>query len=207
MNNNSEPSKSITSIFFGFYSHFILRDLLAKITPGAIVLLTIFIAFFTPNDGWRIINYLTNFWTWIIFIIISWLIGFAVQGVGEFTGLIRYYPKKIDRKELVEKEWYKMRLKFLKTATETQKREEERLCVVKETCGNGCVGLIISFIFIALNVLHIGLANSILYKYIHNHNVLYFYLVLLLFFVLILSLWYMHYKNTQRQFDYVNVHN
>jgi hypothetical protein len=215
MTDDSDSTNSISSIFSGFYSHFILRDLLAKITPGSIVLLTIFSTLFTLKDGLMIFDYLKNFFTWSIFIIVSWLIGFAIQGVGEYVGIIRYYPKKVGNDKLDDSEWYQTRLKFLKNAGEFEKREEERLCVVKEACGNGCVCLIISLILVILNVIQInfvesvnwfqvGFSDSMLNHYLLNHNVLYFYLLLIFIFILMVSLWYLHKKNIMREYKYLN---
>ena len=145
--------EDLAALFDAFYTRFVLRDLLAKITPGAIVLVAIFTIFIWQPEN--VAHYLAGltFWAWTILLAFSWITGMTIQSIGEFLGMIRYYPKK-DKKdnELDRKEWYKLRVEFSKWATPDEERVDERFIVIKEACGNGSIALLVVSILLAVKI-------------------------------------------------------
>ena len=93
----NELKPELASLFDSFYSRFVLRDLFGKITPGAIFLIILFLSIISPTDALASIKYF-NVWILIIFIAISWLIGIAIQSVGDSRKWIKYHPDYIDKK-------------------------------------------------------------------------------------------------------------
>jgi hypothetical protein len=87
-------ASEVQNFFQSFYEGFVLRDLLGKIVPGGIVLASIAGALFS-SPGYRLkdLNELEAP-IWIALIGVCWLIGFAVQGLGELFGYIAYYPRQ-----------------------------------------------------------------------------------------------------------------
>jgi len=148
------------SLFDSFYTNFILRDLLAKITPGSIIFSTLFVI--SSKDSSSFVEFISDltFWSSIILLGILWITGIAVQGLGEILVWIRYFPKDIDNRTFQE-----IRLEFLKRASDGQKQENERIIVIKEACGNTYVAIVIAlFLFFLGGVIRISLHYPIFVK-------------------------------------------
>lgn len=95
-------------LFDAFYSRFLLRDVVAKVIPGLLLLLTYasvikspeyIIAFFKPG---------MSVWMWLATFSLSWIVGFAVQSFGETFGMIEYFPRDIDN--FISKNYEKRKL-------------------------------------------------------------------------------------------------
>ena len=194
------------SLFDAFYSRFVLRDLLAKVAPGAVFLFAVFQIFAESVE--KQIDYLAelSFWTWIILVALAWIAGITIQSIGEKFHLIRYYPKWTDNnktEKLNYKTWLKMRNKFSKKISDSEKHEDERLVVIKEACGNGYVAILVSAILLILYgsintfVFHGG---SLDYMRIEILQLLAALIIALIF---IYFLCYMHLIHVQRQYDYM----
>jgi hypothetical protein len=193
------------SLFDAFYSRFVLRDLLAKVAPGAIFLFAVFLIFAESVE--KLICYLAklSFWTWIILVALAWIAGITIQSIGEKFRLIRYYPKwKDDNKteKLNYKTWLKMRTEFLKKP-DSEKREDERLGVIKEACGNGYVAFLVSSIIL----IFYGTMNTFVF---HNTpldykriKVLPLLAAVIIALIFIYFLRQMHFIHVQRQYDYM----
>lgn len=161
---------AILKIINAFYSKFILRDFFGKIISGSLFLIMVSFAIIRIEHAVIFYDYLKNFWIWVIFIGISWLIGFAIQGIGtkeiktnngerKNYQLIRVFPK-----EYTNKEGEDLYNKFKEKCKDYDKKEQhERYVVVKEACGNGGASLLFSSIFLLLNII-ILLDNSIKYE-------------------------------------------
>lgn len=177
--------------FFGaveaFYSRFILRDLLAKITPGSIVLLTMIKNFINNKTTFNNISNF-SFVIGLLFITISWIIGFAIQGLGEKLKLIKYHENK---------EAGKLYSEFLKYGEKEQYKDVERMVVIKETCGNSYIAftivLLLNSCYLFINETSIFLKDII---YINSPNII-------LLVVIIYSLRYMHFEHVKRQNEVV----
>jgi hypothetical protein len=86
----------LKATFDAFYQRFLLRDLFAKIVPGLAILFAI---------GTLIMGFIPVFEKvaqlslggWLVLVGFGWITGFAVQSVGEWRGLIIYYPMRTNR--------------------------------------------------------------------------------------------------------------
>ena len=202
MNNVIDKPKDWGALFDAFYYHFLLRDFMGKIIPGitfifaiSIIVTDYFLIQEANSSVLYVTNYLLNlsFWTWIILLVVSWIIGLGIQSIAEFLRLIRYYPKyKDEEKEniLTESEWHKMYVHFQNNATKNERKEFERMVVIKEACGNMYVSLGFSLIII--------LISHYLVMIIENFNTIG---LLFLTIIFILSLRKFHYIHVGRQFN------
>lgn len=161
----------------------------------------------SPESTERLFVSITQitFGIWIIIISLAWLTGIAVQGVGEITGIIRYFPKcrNKDKKERIElEEWIKYYNAFLKCASPSERQLNERYAVIKESCGNGFVALVLSVILIIRDNF-----NLVTLLASHNNFLRWFHyrflplspiLILVLFFIITLCI--KHFRHVNRQY-------
>jgi hypothetical protein len=182
--------------FDALYTRFLLRDVFAKIAPGFLLLMSVLASLAgsvstqagtqTPSaTDWSIPNLPTA--TWIGFLALSWILGFAIQSFGEFIRLIRYYPAN-----MTEIAWRTLSSRFREHARyEVHRQQYERLVVIKEACGNTCASLLVT----SLWVLVIFLVNGKLTWDSLMSN-LHFVVLDVVLFALLLR---MHYVHVQRQ--------
>lgn len=169
-----------------FYSRFILRDLLAKVTPGFMFLGA---SYLIISDIYTI-DIPISFGTGILLFAISWIVGFAIQGVGEFTKLIKYHVDEDARNRYSQ---YMNQLNIDKISND---KDLERLVVIKETCGNSYVSLLLILILYFLNfIINKGIDTDTIVKLIP---------ILVFYIIIILALFYMHRVHIVRQDEIVN---
>ncbi len=155
------------------YRAFILRDVLSFVTPGAIIVLTALFLFF-PELLSRSIHWLLYIPLFGLF----FMVGFAVQCLGEFIGFIHFCPpdksywdfhKRLkilwcgwatDKDNMWWVKYYKeMEVKFRQAIRENTDKEEirqerERLVVLKQMCGNGFFAVAFAGIIFLINALN-----------------------------------------------------
>jgi hypothetical protein len=190
--------EDLAALFNAFYTHFVLRDLLAKITPGAIVLVAISMIFiWQPENVARYLAEL-SFWAWTIFLAFSWIIGITLQSIGEFLG-IGSYPKE---KFKTHKEWFEFHVEFSHSVrvTEANKNRVERYAVIKEACGIGSIALLIVNILLAVKIVFL-LEDFLVVGGYDKIGILIIGLVIAIIFMF--SLHRMHKEHVQRQYDYM----
>jgi hypothetical protein len=125
------------------YDKLVLRDLIGKVVPGSVSMLSVAIGLYGPDDVNRLLSELH----WSLLVIgagVAWLMGFALQFTGETLGLLKTHPGP-SRRDFFSK-W----AEFHATATDHQKIHAERLNVIKEACGNGSVAFIGGSVIIAV---------------------------------------------------------
>ena len=159
------------NIFNSFYSKLILRDLCGKVVPGSILLLALISSFI--KQGHLDLTSLPLA-VWILGFGFAWITGFAVQALGEKTGLIRYYPRILNHKAWTivareqlsaselskkggsedegQKNWMEFYYKFSSIADDGAIQQRERLVVIKEACGNTFVALLLTEVKLGLDV-------------------------------------------------------
>ncbi len=191
MEGEKKMNKSeLTTIFDSFYTRFVLRDLLAKIVPGATVLLTISI---TVTDPKCVFDYLADlrFWTWIFLTAFSWTVGIAIQGIGDKIRLIRNYPKweVPGQREFKLETWYKKIIEFHRVASEDEKQKLERFGVIKEACGNEYVALFIPTILLFIRIVKL-----------YDFDLAVAIIIVIIFMC---SLCYMYHEHLQRHYKYL----
>lgn len=185
--------EEVKNIFNVIYSHFILRDLFGKIVPGSMVL--IMLVWYSANFSYLEKLFDLSLWPWLILIGLAWIIGFAIQSLGEFfLGWFkwgyRYFPKvegiKGKKREL--ENWYNIYvIEFLNTyATENEIKLDERMVVIKEACGNGFIATILILIL----------------YWSHEHSIIINEFSIILT-VIGAALWRMHVKHFERQYELI----
>jgi len=138
----------LTKLFEAFYTKLLLRDFFAKIVPGSIVLVAIVVSKLDFSDFTETVEAIEKFlsiipfYLWVIIAGLAWIMGFAVQSVGEFLGAIRYHPKTVSREQV-----YKSRTQFDAIASKNDQMRLERYVVIKEACGNGYMGIVIALFY------------------------------------------------------------
>lgn len=179
-----------TNIFDAFYNRFVLLDFFGKITPGAVVLATLIIILIEPPP--KPMDYLNiSPWILILFFTISWIIGIAVSGIGDYTNLIILYPKTISRDI-----WYQYLSEFTNNASSWDYNQFMRFAILKEACGNAYIAFSISLILIIIKSftkLYYGDPSWLLNGFTLVLTELFF----------IVSLRHMHFEYAQRQFEYM----
>lgn len=146
----------LAAFFNAFYSQFVLRDFMAKMVPGGVVLLSCCLALSGPQT---IIGFAEQapLWPWIFVAGISWLVGIGIQGLGSKLDYSvteklndQESPKKIEPKK-----WFNLYVKCKQQLDQenqnVKKQELERLIVLRESTGIGCTALVIATLVLTLD--------------------------------------------------------
>ncbi len=189
--------QTFASLFESFYTRHILRDLMAKIAPGFLLIC-----------GFRTITssahqaltdmHKANLGTWLVFGSIAWLTGLAVQGIGELTGPCRHLPiqnciRPKGKPRIEAQLAFQNKLCSIDRdpdVTACNRQHLERLAVIKEAAGNASMA--IAFLIAAViwsNLVHWSDTVA----------------VLVVLTALWIGLWRMHIENVRRQDDYISI--
>ena len=138
-------------VFESLYTRLILRDLCGKVAPGALILVTGGTILTSKAEVLAAMNG-AGLGTWLVFGAIAWLGGLAVQGMGELTSLIPYLPVRYFPTDVKETEFRKKIVDFdaEAVATPDDKQRHERLVVIMEAAGNGCLALFFSLVLVVI---------------------------------------------------------
>ncbi len=137
-----------TSIIEALYKNFLLRDLFAKIVPGAVVLIAT--AYQSPFAAGIVKVAGTLGWPMILVGAgAAWIMGFAIQEFGELFHTIRHHPPQFANTE----ERYKLRNEFNRIASSSETQQAERYAIIKEAAGNGATAILISVSIVVVRTL------------------------------------------------------
>ena len=145
------------------YRQLILRDILSFVAPGALIVWSA-LYFFFPE----LLSYSIHWLLYIPLFGVFYLVGFAVQCLGELFGVISFsppdkYPWPIkqrlnifgtrwtkDKDTVWWNDYYKMIEKFWRLTKYDEKAQQrrERLIVLKQLCGNGFLSILIAGFFL-----------------------------------------------------------
>lgn len=103
--------------------------------PGLILIFALGSAATTGFIG---IYAILSFGAWLVLLGVAWIAGFAVHSFGMLSRLIKYVPDGVDLKEFSQQE-----IEFYKRLGPEEQRRYERLGVIKDTCGNTFVALLL----------------------------------------------------------------
>ncbi|MHC4478969.1 MAG: hypothetical protein ACYS9T_10970 [Planctomycetota bacterium] len=160
---------AIKDFFQSLYSRFILRELLGKMMPGGIVMLSCVVGILDLLDKDIIAFFLgcprLPFGIWIYLFGISWLFGLGIQQVGERSWRpirLRYFPDKEFREsyegyhianETEElRTWYELSVKFENSSPKPRQQQQlERLGIIKDACGISGYSIAISLVLLSLS--------------------------------------------------------
>lgn len=178
-----------------FYGNFLLRDLVAKITPGVAVLFAALTLKYEPEFLIQQVRDMAIVEI-VFFLSAAWILSFAFQALGIYLGLIKQWP--YDMPMETSREYI---VKFNRQAKIEEKRIVERYVVIKEACGLGHVALAMSIVMILLGT---AARNSetpvealMMFLRISWENCF----ILLLLVVVVLSLRLSHIKHLERQYS------
>jgi len=173
---------------------------MGKIIPGIFFILTIsvIITDLIIIDSSSIIFIKENLvkfslWYWIVVFGIAWITGISIQGIAEKLKLIRYYPKYFNKEKklaLTQNQWHEMYIHFKNNASDDEKKDFERMVVIKEACGNSYVSLLISLFIISLYYYPTFLKDLIIYLPL-----------IVIAIIIILSLCIFHFTHVERQYS------
>lgn len=139
----------LKAVFDSLYRDLLLRDLGAKVTPGMIVLVAVRIGMTSVPETLKEMNS-AELGAWLVIIAVAWLTGLVVQGLGEITGKVRFFPVRYFPAEKKLSEWCQLLANFDRVAEDPERQRFERFVVVKEATGNGCIALFVAMIFLAV---------------------------------------------------------
>lgn len=133
----------LVNIFDAFYTRFVLRDFFGKIIPG-LILLCVVVGSIVELETLAAQATSLSFWVWVFVLGIAWITAFAIQSLGEFLKLIRYYKVTVS-----ESQWTDLTRAFREHPNYySHQQRYERLVVIKEACGNSYVALMLSGVWL-----------------------------------------------------------
>jgi hypothetical protein len=146
------------TVVSGFYSNFVLRDLLSFVTPGAILLGSILFLILPLNYLIRFFNNL-NLILYIFLFGLCYIIGFSLMMMGEFLGqylngrYLTYYKESSESQQ-------KRTLEFYENLTNQNIKDRvskirERYVIFMQSCGNCCMALSFSIILFTIKLIFI----------------------------------------------------
>lgn len=141
----------INTLIEALYNNFLLRDIFAKIVPGATVLTVVLyhnalgkeVVTFIGQIGWPAVLVLAG---------LAWIVGFAVQDIGEVLRIIRHHPRRYD--DPVYR--YDRRIAFRNLATASETQQVERYAIIKEASGNSATAIFLGTAILAIRVWWLG---------------------------------------------------
>lgn len=141
-------ANELKTIVEALYNNFLLRDLFAKIVPGGIVLASVLynnpfgdgLVTLADRIGWAAILVVAG---------LAWLVGFAVQEIGEIMLIIRHHPQRYNPSDYR----YRRRIAFRRVASESEVQQVERYAVIKEAAGNSATAIFLTVGIIAVRSL------------------------------------------------------
>jgi hypothetical protein len=128
----------LKAVFDSLYTNLLLRDLGAKVAPGMTILVAVRMAMTSVAQAMKDMNE-AHLGAWLVAIAVAWLAGLAVQGLGEITGFLPFLPVRYFPKGKTWAEWNMLLKRFDAVAKEPERYRLERLIVVREATGNGCL--------------------------------------------------------------------
>jgi phosphoglycolate phosphatase len=137
-----------TTIIEALYNNFLLRDIFAKIVPGLLLVIAI-VYKNSIGEGALDVACRLGWPTIIIGAGFAWVIGFAIQGIGEITKIIKHHPKSYTNSKIR----YALRVNFKNIASLSESQQVERYAVIKEATGNGATSIILIIFVIFFRIL------------------------------------------------------
>ncbi|MEK6281057.1 MAG: hypothetical protein AABN95_11950 [Acidobacteriota bacterium] len=131
-----------------FYQEFILRDVLSYVTPGAIVAGCVLKLNYGDSAG-ILLKDLPGVYYIPIFGVL-FLIGFALQNLGELLHILKWHDRRNDKTHLQILKTFHSRSKAVGENAEWIERTRERMAVKKIASGTAIMATLISLVLIAL---------------------------------------------------------
>lgn len=129
------------------YSSYLARDFFAKVLPGAIVVSALLYPVVVARGiDWAKFENIPVL-AWLFIYGICWIVGFAIQALGEVIGILRAYPS--DEKDDVK--ILERGIQFhASEPPEPDRVQRERFVVVKEATGNASVAAYLALLIVLI---------------------------------------------------------
>jgi hypothetical protein len=140
-----------------FYDKLVLRDLVGKVVPGIAFIFSLVAGLIGIDILDHLLDKMTPF-LWIVVVGFAWLLGFALQALGEVTHFLRTHPEgktsfEIDPKPPWTREsFYELWAEFHDKSSQHEKIHAERLNVIKEACGNATISISSALFFACIGI-------------------------------------------------------
>ena len=136
-------------VFDALYTRLLLRDVLGKTVPGAVLLVSLYLTFLSEASDLRSgLNSVTMApWTfWLATGLLGWVTAFAIQAMGGWLPEKRYLPYiRYSVDPIADAlEFHRKLLTFARLASDSEKQIFERFVVVKEASGNSSLSAFLS---------------------------------------------------------------
>ena len=142
-----DSADGVRSLVDALYRDFLLRDLFGKVVPGAIVGLSLFV---DRELTLAMVGRLEmSIPVALLLAGCAWIVGFAVQGIGEKTRLITHHPARY--REHTSR--YSVRIRFKRHASQDDQRQVERYTIIKEAAGNGGTAFALAAVILVVRAL------------------------------------------------------
>lgn len=182
----------LVGLFDALYARLLLRDTFAKVIPGLLVIFSFLSLLLSIDESVEIARTMSGL-NWLSAFGVAWVVAFSLQSFGEWAHLIQYHDV-----EWNDKDFYVLRIKFDRVATDKEAQQFERFAVIKEACGNGYLAIGLLILCLALDgVLTHGLSNVSVGEILRSLPIAVFIAALLLF------LRRMHFVHVKRQSEYM----
>lgn len=192
---SSGRSSSLDRGFDGFYTRFILRDLVGKVVPGFLFFGVIASTIAgVPATYAHLQN--AHLPEMLFMVGLSWVSTLSIQAMFDAIGLFRYFPGdfRTSTKDVV---------RFMRIATPDEKAQYERFVVIKEGCGNNANALLLGLLFwLVLNLARIATGAKHQFRQALSVEGVF---LLTLGIAVLVFLYVMHREHVRRQFDYVTM--
>jgi len=141
-----------------------------------------------------------SFGAWLVLLAVAWVSGFAVQAFGKWLRLIKHLPDGVDAKE-----FWKAELEFYKRLGVVEQRRYELLGVIKQTCGNTFVALLVLLVIFVIDGTADWISSGSTASTTVSFAALY---SIFAFIIVVIGLAYLlrrvHNDYVQKQYDFMN---
>ena len=135
------------SVIDRLYTSYLLRDFVAKVVPGFLVLLSIVLS--SGHDR-RLLHAIQafSFWGWFLLIGLAFSIGFLVQALGELVGWTRIYPDGSSHNRAARVNAIHRMIALSRSNQPLITQQRERYVVLKEMSANFSLSIVLAFVLV-----------------------------------------------------------
>ena len=133
----------LDSVIDRLYTSYLLRDFVAKVVPGFVVLSALALSSGTRDHMLRAVHGL-SIWAWFLLTGLSFSVGFLVQATGELIGWTHIYPDGSSHNREARANAIRRMIAPSRSNQPAISQQRERYVVLKEMSANFSLSLIIA---------------------------------------------------------------
>ena len=155
---------SVSSVIDRLYTGYLLRDLVAKVLPGSLVIGALAFSPRTHGISMRWLAHLP-WWSWVLAIALAFIVGFAIQAIGEWTGWARIYPDGSSRDETARRAAMDRMVALGSDGSTWATQQRERYVVLKEMAANVSLAAVITIVILVTTLVSpiLGLVTRLVF--------------------------------------------